>query len=299
MRLDAEAAHDGIGAQIAEPLGLDATAAAWAIHELVNTSMAAAARSASVERGVDPRRAALVAFGGAGPVHASRLAAGLGIGRVIVPVRAGVASAFGLLAGDVKFDAVRTHRLPLIVESLEHANRDYAELEKSLLEMVVDAVGAERAATCRFARTADIRYAGQGYELRVALLDRPLDERDVPGLASAFEHEYRAVYGRSAGSDRVEIVNWRLEARLASGAETVPAVALEDGEALKGSMDVYFPEAGGFVSCPVYDRCRLAPGRVLPGPAVVEERESTTVVLPSQRLEVHAQGHLVLTADGA
>ncbi len=299
MKLDRDAAYAGIRERIAQPLGLDPIAAAWAIHELVNTNMVAAARTASVERGVDPRRAVLVAFGGAGPVHASRLAAGLGIARVVIPLKAGVASAFGLLAGDVKFDAARTQRLPLETESFPTANDAYAELERSLREMVADAVGPERAEGCRFVHSADMRYVGQGYEIRVLLPGRPLVPEDAPLLAAAFQSEYRALYGRSDGAERVEVVNWRMEARLANEETATGAFSKGVGEALKGTRIAYFPEAGGFGDCNVLDRYLLAPGQKVTGPAVIEERESTTVVLPRQAVEVHQAGHLILSAAEA
>lgn len=299
MKLDRDAAYAGIRERIAEPLGLDPIDAAWAIHELVNTNMVAAARTASVERGVDPRGAALVAFGGAGPVHASRLADGLGIARVVVPLKAGVASAFGLLAGDVKFDAARTQRLPLQAKSFPVANAAYAELERSLREMVADAVGPERAEESRFVRTADMRYVGQGYEIRVGLPSRPLVPEDAALLAGAFENEYRALYGRSDGAEHVEVVNWRLEARLANEASSAGSLSDGDGDPLKGTRSAYFPEAAGFVECNVYDRYLLGPNQRLAGPALIEERESTTVVLPNQVVQTHAGGHLILTATAA
>ncbi|HMJ96638.1 MAG TPA: hydantoinase/oxoprolinase family protein [Thermoleophilaceae bacterium] len=294
MALDVDGARAGIQQRLAEPLGIDVAEAAWAVHELVNTNMIAAARTTSVERGVDPRQAALVATGGAGPVHAARLARGLGIARTIVPVSAGVASAFGLLAGDVKFDTVRTRRLPVGAGIASAANELYAELQEFVVGMARDAVGADRADTCTFTRSADARYVGQGYEVRVPLPDRPLGDDDAALLAASFRDSYEALYGRSDGAEHVEVVNWRLEARVPTGA--LPSQSLDGNgvDAAKAPRDAYFPEAGGYVECPVYDRYRLAVGDAIGGPALIEERESTTVVLPEQVAEVDEQGNLVL-----
>jgi N-methylhydantoinase A len=294
MSLDLDGARAGIRERLAEPLEIDVAEAAWAVHELVNTNMIAAARTASVERGVDPRDAALVATGGAGPVHAARLARGLGIARTIVPVNAGVASAFGLLAGDVKFDTVRTRRLPLGAGLATAANELYAELQDFVVEMARDAVGGEQADTCVFARSADLRYVGQGYEVRVALPDRPLSEEDASLLAMSFRDAYEALYGRSDGAEHVEVVNWRLEARVPTGALPSPTLDGHDGDATKSPREAYFPELGGYVECPVYDRYRLAAGAAMTGPALIEERESTTVILPGEVAELDELGNLVL-----
>jgi N-methylhydantoinase A len=298
MALDLDAAHAGLQRQVAGPLGLAVSEAAWAVHELVNTNMIAAARTASVERGVDPRRAALVATGGAGPVHAARLAKGLGIARTIVPVNAGVASAFGLLAGDVKFDTVRTSPVAVAEGIASTANELYAQLRELVVEMARDAVGEARADACLLSRAADVRYVGQGYEVRVPLPDRPLDEDDAALIAASFRDAYEALYGRSDGTERVEVVNWRLEARVPTGALPAPSLDGRAGSAEKGSRHAYFPEAGGYVECPVYDRYRLASGDAVAGPALIEERESTTVVLPDQVANVHDHGTLVLGNEG-
>jgi N-methylhydantoinase A len=293
--LDRKAALTAIR-QLAEPLGMDTIEAAWAIHEVVNRNMIAAARAASVERGVDPRRFSLVAFGGAGPVHCGRLAEGLGVSRVIVPVGAGVMSAQGLLTAEVKFDLARTYRTMVEDDAVEPVARVYEELARMARTMLQQSVGQDQAGEAVFARAADVRYVGQGYELRVALPGGEFGSRSFTALNAEFHRTYEAVYGRSDPEWPIEAVNWRLEARLPARHERQKAHANHTvaEQKLKERRLVYVREAGGLVETPIYDRYALAPGDEVQGPTVIEERESTIVVIPSQTAYVHENGDLVL-----
>jgi len=291
-RLDAEAAAAALDAHVAAPLGVARVEAAWGVHQLVTLNMEGAIRVVSIGRGKDPRSLACVTFGGAGPIHGARLARSLGIARVIVPFAAGVASALGLLIADPRFDLSRT-----LVVSLEGAPWDRI---KRLLDDMEAEGRAQLAATgltgeWTVSRSAEVRYAGQGHELTVPIPDGPLGPEALPAIQRAHARVYEAHYGYSEPPGApLEATNWKLEI-----ACVAPPVAIAPGyggarDARKGVRPVYFPEAGGFVDCAVYDRYRLGPGEPVAGPAVIEERETTAVLLPGDRAEVDRHGNLVI-----
>jgi N-methylhydantoinase A len=277
MELDLEAARAAI-ARVAEPLGLSLDECAWGIHQVVNENMANAARVHAVERGLDPRRLPLVAFGGAGPVHASGVATALGSPAVYAPPSAGVLSAAGFLVAPVAFDFVRTRRVLLDELDAAEAEAIFAELEAAGAELV----GPE----AEHRRIVDLRYVGQGHELRV---DAPAG--GLAELGAAFADRYRQLYGHEGPEVPVEALNWRVvsaapqpEVHMWTHAQphvhTGPSVP-------KGQREVYLP--GGRRDVPVYDRYALGAGARLDGPAVVEERESTLVVPAGKTAEVTDQ----------
>lgn len=297
MRLDRQAAQQGIRRAIGGPLGLGDEAAAWGIHEVVTAQMAQAARVVSVGKGKDPRDFALLPFGGAGPVHALRLAQMLGCRRIVFPAAAGVASALGLLMADPAFDLARTSVLRLAPETLDAVNAIFAELEGQA-EQQLRASGIE--GSIRMLRGADMRFVGQGYEIPVPLPLGPYRGADaVARLREAFLAAYAATYGERAFDPQMAVdgVHWRLTAlieRLDFRFSEVGAGAGEASGARKGTRPVYFPEAGGFVDCPVYDRYALRDGDRLAGPAVVEERESTVVLISGCHASVDRHGNIVV-----
>ena len=203
MRLDVEGARRGIDGHVARPLGLGVAEAAWGIHQVVTTNMELATRVVSIERGYDPRRLALAAFGGSGPVHGCRLAQALGIPRVVLPAAAGVTSAIGLLAAEVRFDLSRSY-----VRRLDAL--DPAYLARILGEMADQGAAVVREAgvrgTLSEARSADMRYVGQGYELSVPIPDGPVDGRTAAALREAFDRVYAHRYGYSDPKAAVELV---------------------------------------------------------------------------------------------
>ena len=296
MRLDAAGARAGIERDIAGQLGLDPVAAAWGIHEVVTATMAQAARVVSVSKGKDPRDFVLVPFGGAGPVHGARLARMLGCPRIVFPHGAGVESAIGLLMAEPAFDLARTRITGLAQSNLAALNDIYDDLEKQGRAQL-KACGITSGA--RYRRSADMRFSGQGYEIAVDLPPGPYRAADVERLREAFFAAYAAAYGdRAVDRDApVELVHFRLTASRPaapmqfSGVETGGADA---AVALKGRRPVYFPETRGFCDCPVYDRYRLGAGHRFEGPAVVEERESTVVIVPGSRAEVDRDGNLII-----
>jgi 5-oxoprolinase (ATP-hydrolysing)/N-methylhydantoinase A len=291
MRLDppaAETAVDGLAGR----LGLDRLATAWGVYEVVCESMAAAARVHIVEKGRDPRRYAMVAFGGAGPAHAARVARILGIGEVIVPPASGAAAALGFLVAPISFEHVTS--LPGVLGELDLAsvNRLLDDLEARGRALLAEAGVPDLDVTV--ARRADMRLLGQVHDIAVPLPPGPLRPEHLPAIEAAFVAEYARLYTHVYTGTVVQAINWRV---LTTG--PAPAIDLvgQDGvtaqaTARKGERPAYFPEAGGFVPTPVYDRYALTPGDVLPGPAIVEERESTTVVPPGDRLEVDGRGNL-------
>jgi N-methylhydantoinase A len=298
LRLDRDAARRAIEEHVAGPLRLDLVQAAWGIHQVVNENMASAVRVHAVERGKDVRRFPLFAFGGAGPGHAHRVARILRCATVVCPLGAGVASAMGFLAAPLVFDFVRTLHCGL--ESVEWTAVDSAmsEMEQEGRRILGRTVREDEIG---FRRWADMRYRGQGHEIRVALQDGALGPGSEPGLRDAFERAYASIYGHTAASVPVDVVAWRVAAygprpvlRLQAAGGGSPAVATHPESALKTRRAAYLPERRGFAEIPVYDRYRLAPGHEFRGPAIVEERESTVVVTPDSRVWVDAWLNLVI-----
>ena len=278
MPLDTNAATAALQ-RIAEPLGMSVVEAAWGIHQVVNENMAGAARIHAVERGKDPRAYPVFAFGGAGPVHAYRVARILGTPELIVPLGAGVTSALGFLVAPLAFDFVRSYFSPL--DSLDWTQADalVCAMEEEGVATLARAGVPREALT--FRRTAEMRYKGQGHEVAIPLPDGPLVVATRPALEAAFASVYRGLYGRVAEGVPLEILTWRV---VVSGPR--PSLDLRDmgghttpvADARKGERAIYLPEAGGFAAVPIYDRYKLASGASFPGPAIVEERESTTIV---------------------
>jgi N-methylhydantoinase A len=295
MGLDLDAAGSGIEMQVAKKLGLTTIEAAWGIHSVANSNMERAMRVVSVERGRDPRTHTMIAFGGAGPLHAARLARALGIPRVLVPFGAGVGSALGLLTADQKLDNSLTHVLPLSIGAVADIAAVFDDLEKRLNEELRYIDTTHGAMTWR--RGCSMRYSGQGYELRVELPNGPIDAAFLETARKAFEDAYCAHYGYVDGGAAIEGIDWHLMAVIASDSR----VSISSGKAVtnnkaesRATRKAYFPEAGGFVDTPIVDRYGMRPGERLAGPALVEERESTTVMLPGDVAEVTTTGHLML-----
>jgi N-methylhydantoinase A len=291
IKLQAGAAARAIEARVARPLGLSLEDAAWGIHTIVNTNMELATRVVSIERGRDPRDLTLVAFGGSGPVHVCRLAQALGIPRIVLPASAGVTAAIGLLAAEVKFDVARTHVRRL--DSVDGASLDamYDEMSDQ-----ATAVVRESAVTSdvMVARSADARYVGQGYEVTVPIPSGRLDAAVLARVRTSFHEVYAARYGYANPAEPVEVVTWKLSAIGGS-----PRIALAKAGASsadtrrKATRRAYFPEARGYADTPVYDRYELAAGTSLTGPAIVEERESTTVLPPGVTATVDEYANLI------
>ena len=299
MRLDRRAAERAIEERIAGPLGLDTVGAAWGIHQVVNENMANAARVHAIERGKDPRAYPLFAFGGAGPVHAYRVARALGVPGFIAPLGAGATSAFGFLCAPLSFDFVRSLYGRLDGLDWKAANEALAEMEERGRDLLRESGVAE--ADVRVRRLCDMRYAGQGHEVTVELPAGHLGPEDAERLTALYRKEYRRLYSREGPDVPLEAITWRLEVSSARpeirlGGEGGGAERQE--EALKGERAVYLPEEEGFATVPVFDRYLLGPGATFEGPAVVEERESTVVLGPGGRGEIDDARNLVVRWSG-
>lgn len=298
LSLDVGAARCAIEEKVARPLGLSLADAAWGIHQIVNTNMELATRVVSIERGRDPRNLTFIAFGGAGPVHGCRLAQALRLPRVILPAAAGVTSAIGLLAAEVKFDVARTYVRRLGDVDLEYLNRIYREMEAQGVRVIREsAVSGEVLVT----RSADMRYLGQGYEITVGLPPGLLGPAEIDRVRAGFNDTYAARYGYSTPEEPIETVTWKLAATGTGPKVTLPKCAKvvdRVEEAMKPPRPAYFPEYGAYVECAIYDRYRLFPGAELDGPAVIEERESTTVLPPGCRAVVDEYASLIVSVGG-
>ncbi|MFQ5522748.1 MAG: hydantoinase/oxoprolinase family protein [Acidimicrobiia bacterium] len=280
MKLDIAGARAAIEENIARPLGITAEAAAWGIHRIVNLNMEMAARVVSIERGNDPRKLALVATGGAGPAHAARLAAALGMPAVLVPSAAGVASAVGLLSAEVKFDTSRSFVSPLTGISSDRLNRLYGEMEAEASRIIEASTDSP---PVRLVREVDLRYAGQGFELTVELAPGPITETTIDEIRATFDLAYAKRYGFASPDKPVEATTWKLTAYGDSPPLEIPKIVPGDHNSQAGPMatrQAYFPEVGGYGSTPIFSRYELVPGQVVSGPAIIEERESTTVIPP-------------------
>jgi N-methylhydantoinase A len=293
LRLHPGDAARAIETRVGRPLGLSLEQAAWGIHTIVNSNMELATRVVSIERGRDPRALTLVAFGGSGPVHGCRLAQALGIPRVILPAAAGVTAAIGLLAAEVRFDVARTYVRRL--DALDPAALDtmYAEMSAQATAVVRDAAPA---GGVTLARSVDARYVGQGYELTVSVPAGRLDAGALARVRAAFDEIYAARYGYAQPDAPVEVVTWKLSAVGGAPRVTLAKAATTPlAGGLKGRRRAFFPETGGWIDCPIYDRYRLAAGLTLAGPAIVEERESTSVLPPGVSATVDEYANLVVT----
>jgi N-methylhydantoinase A len=291
LRLDREGAERAIATRVGERLGMSAVRAAWGIHQLVNEGMAGAARVHAIERGKDPRSLPLFAFGGAGPGHGFGVARVLHSPRLIVPFGAGVTSAFGFLTAPLAFDFVRSFVAQLDLVDWDHVNAILDDMVAQG-EGILGRSGVDEPERS-YTRQADVRYAGQGHEIRIELPPGRLGPNSMAAIRETFETVYRGLFGRTGPDVPLEAVSWRV---IASGPR--PSVKLSAppasaaGHALKGKRLAYFPEWEEHRPVAVYDRYTLAPGVTLDGPAIIEERESTTVVGPSAHIEVDASRNL-------
>lgn len=295
MRLDPDRARSAI-ATIGEPLGLSIEEAAWGIHQVVNEQMAGAARIHAIERGEDARTFPLFAFGGAGPVHAYGVARILRSPEIIVPFGAGVASAIGFLVAPISFDFVRTYVGRLELLDWEEVDKRFGEMEFEGRSILVGAGVDEREVS--FRRFAELRYVGQGHQVRVSFPEGAIDGGMRDRLLSAFEAEYQRLYGRTAAGNPVEAINWRLIASAPPPKLPLdllaPDLAKSSPTEQKGERRIYVPETGRFQHVPVYDRYALGENFLASGPAIIEENESTVVVGSGAGIRVDELGSIII-----
>ncbi len=277
---------------LAEAAGLGHVAAAHGVHDIVNETMASAARVHIAERGKDLRRYALVTTGGGGPLHGCAVARKLGLGRMIVPPSAGVASAVGLLVAPARVDRVATVAQPLDAIDWPALEALAAGLEEEAARIARMSGLPDAGLTRR--RSSDMRYAGQGFEILVRLPEGPWDARSAPLVADAFAAAYREIYALNPPGARPEMINLRVAVTAPADAVALPVVAREAEDGLKGRRPVRFGADGGALDAPVYDRARLPIGRRIEGPALVEEPESTLLVPPGVWFQAEPNGNIVV-----
>jgi N-methylhydantoinase A len=317
MKIDRAAAETALGG-LAQALAVDPARIAFGVHDVVNENMAGAARVAIAERGRIPAEYALLATGGAGPVHAWHVARKLGVRRVVCPPGAGAGSTIGMLMAPARIDRVSSFNAPLAAADFAAMERLFAAMRQEALE-VLRPTGADLASRTEL-RLADMRYVGQGSEVTVAMPDAA----DAAAVRAAYETVYRALFARTPPGAAIQFVSLRLsvsapmpgaggplvlrarqhtpEARQTGGVSSVGAThdaprrgaaPAHDDPALKGMRPVYFAEAGRSMNTPVYDRYALRFGVRIDGPAVFEENESTFIVGPGAVAELRSDGSIV------
>jgi N-methylhydantoinase A/oxoprolinase/acetone carboxylase beta subunit len=292
MKLDREAARRSVEEKIAKPLGVTFVQAIWGIHNLINETMAAAAKTHIAEKGGNPKIVTVAAFGGAGPVHAYGLAKKLGAPRLIVPPNAGVGSALGFFTAPRAFDLVRSHKVSL-------AEADFKEIEKIFKELEGQGTRTLKKAgkneAIRFDRSLDMRFVGQGSETNVPLAERDFTKLKKEEVRRRFDRIYEKLYGRTYPESAVEFINFKVRASLPerffqfSKLET-RGRALKD--AVKGKRPAYSGIAKDFIPHTVYDRYKLFPKAKFKGPAIIEEKESTVVAGEDASVTVDDYGFL-------
>lgn len=293
--LDVEAARHAIRDRIAQPLGMTTLEAAWGILQVANATMIRAIKLVSVERGYDPRDFALIAFGGAGPMHATRLAEELEIPVVIIPRFPGNLSALGLTIADMRYDYVAT-RIQCIDDIVPvQAEATFRELEaQARHQLNREGVSVDRRS---LSRSCDLRYFGQAYELNVPLNESLATTEALERLGLTFHAIHRRTHGHAMEGDPVEVVNYRVSAIGTSPKPKLVAPRNGHTDASKGQRDVFFE--GGRLACPIYERRWLPPGFQINGPAVVEQVGSTVLLYPHHSARVDTYGNFIITlAEG-
>jgi N-methylhydantoinase A/oxoprolinase/acetone carboxylase beta subunit len=289
MDLDVASADAVINEEIATPLGLTSADAAWGVHEAVTSNMEHAIRSVSIERGRDPRELTLVAFGGAGPSHAARLARNLGIREVIFPAAAGIASAVGLLQAAPMVHSTRTFVSLLTDSGLDRLRAELAEMEAAVHAML-QRVSSDPDHLIE--RHVEMQYVGQGHVIEVEL--PPLEDPDFLGLLHrGYEQRYASMYGYSYDTATPEVVAVTVVGSVTAPPFSLPENTATDAPATSSTRMVYFPETDGYVECVAYRRDELPPGYGITGPAVIEDGQCAALILPGDEATVDKHRNVI------
>jgi len=278
MRLNKEAARRGVEEKIARPLGVSFIQAVWGIHDLINETMAAAAKTHIAEKGGNPKIVTVVAFGGAGPVHAYGLCKKLGAPRLLVPPNAGVGSALGFFTAPRAFDLLRSHKVSLGAANFSEMEKIFRELEAEATEILRKEASEKE---IRFERSLDMRFMGQGSETHIPLAERDFAKIKKEGVRRRFDEVYERLYGRTYPESEVEFINFKVRASLPERLLQLPKLQKKGpslAQAIKGQRKAYSSITRDFIPYTVYDRYKLFPNAKLKGPAIIEERESTLIV---------------------
>ena len=293
MQLDADGARRGIAEKIATPLQMEPVAAAQAIVEIAIAKMSLAVREVSVEKGFDPRDFALVASGGAGPLHVLAIARELHIPKVIVPLFPSHFSALGMLLADERHDFIRTHYADLSVVDFATLVTIHDEMAKDAVAGLRHADGAERQAHL------DIRYVGQEFTLSVPVTRDQLVAGDRAAIRTAFDALYEQRYAHHSPEEPVEMVNMRLALVGKRAALTFPVLADRGPAKARRTREVYLDDPKTPVICPIYERSDLGAGGRIVGPALIQEHGTTTVLFAGDTLEMAPSGEMIITVGGA
>ena len=278
MPLDMAASAKAMEEKVAKPLGTTLAEAAFGIHDLINETMAAAAKTHIAEKGGNPNIVTICAFGGAGPVHAYGLAKKIGAPRILVPPLAGVGSALGFFTAPVAFDLTRSHRVTLDDADLKEIESLFQELEKESAAILQQAGKDEKII---FERTLMMRFVGQGAETDLSIDQKPFDQWEKGQVRGLFDDAYKKLYGRTYPETPVELVTFKVRASLPSREFRIPPIRQTKGkltDCIKGERRAFSLVRKEYIPFTVYDRFKLFPGAVMQGPAIVEERESTIIV---------------------
>jgi N-methylhydantoinase A len=299
MALDVDAAHRVVGG-LADAFGMGLEECAEGILTIVNTNMANAIRSRTVQKGLDPRGFTLVAFGGAGPLHGAEVAAALGIPEVIVPAYPGITSAVGLLTTDLKYDSIRTEFMDQHARDPERLGSDFESMQGDLqAQFLADGLGPDEVT---FLRAGDLRYVGQGYELRVAFPDTAITRDALEDVFAAFHEQHRKEYGHVFEDSPIEIVNIRI-----TGVGRMPKIrpgSAGDGGSLTAAQtrtaSTLFRVDGSLqrVETPFYRRDALPVGEAFDGPAIILQKDTTTVVPPNASVRMEENGNMLIRLGG-
>jgi len=300
MPLDKTASRRAIEEKVAKPLGTTVTEAAFGIHDLINETMAAAAKTHIAEKGGNPSIVTISAFGGAGPVHAYGLAKKIGAPRIMVPPLAGVGSALGFFTAPVAFDLTRSHRVALDEADFKQIEQLFEELEKEGATILQQAGKNQK---IRFERTLMMRFVGQGAETDLAIDAKPFDQWKKTQIRAFFDAVYQKLYGRTYPETPVEFVTFKVRASLPERPFHIPPLTNTGKsihDCLKGKREAYSLVQKAYIPFQVFDRFKLFAGAVMTGPAIIEEKESTIIIGEDAKASVDEYGFvwISLNAEG-
>jgi N-methylhydantoinase A len=278
MPLNKTAAESAIEEKVAHPLSTSLTEAAFGIHDLINETMAAAAKTHIAEKGGNPNVVTITAFGGAGPVHAYGLAKKIGAPRIVVPPLAGVGSALGFFTAPVAFDLTRSHRVGLDEADFHEIEALFQELQKDGAAILQTAVGEKN---LTYERSLMMRFVGQGAETDLPVQSKPFGQWKKSAIRELFDSTYEKLYGRTYPEAQIEFVTFKVRVSLPEKPFHIPKISKQGGSLAacsKGTRKAFSLAGKDFIPFNVYDRFKLFPGAAIQGPAIIEEKESTIVV---------------------
>ena len=293
MKLDKEGARRGIEEKIATPLSVSFIQAVWGIHDLINETMATAAKTHIAEKGGNPKIVTIAAFGGAGPVHAYGLAKKLGAPRMLVPPNAGVGSAMGFFTAPRAFDLLRSHKVSLADGVFNEIESIFRGLEADATKILKKEAADD---TIQFERSLDMRFVGQGAEINVPASSGDFTQHERADIRRSFDEVYKKLYGRTYPESEAEFINFKVRASLPERLLQLPKLEGKEGQsldaAIKGERLAYSAMARDFIPYTVYDRYKLFPYAQFRGPAIIEEKESTLIVGEDAHVSVDEFGFL-------